>query len=257
MKRVAIAGLIIVLVLTLVWFRWSEKYTPEQISSLISIYTTRFRGADMDNIRIYTIKSILGVDIGNDPSAGLSNVNLLIDTLNLNGFTFTHFSDINELNTMFETAYTSGESGLGTRDRIVLRSFAAPALEITSGFSRVFPLNYTSDGVPDFTSTIVAESGKTTKEMLQYCFTILDKLFSSRNGQNPYTPEVIDYINSTIPSKYTQKFDRTDNMSIMNALGSSQPNEMEIWFKKALMIGPAYISWIAENKWRLDLTWSP
>lgn len=258
MKRVAIAGLVIVLVLTLVWFRWSEKYyTREQSSNLFSIYSTRYKGTDMDNIRKYTIKSILSVDIGDDPSAGVSNVNLLIDTLNSNGFTFSHFSNVNELNSMFDTAYTSGESGLGTRDRMILRSFASPGIEATSQFSGVITFNYTSDGVPDFTSTIVEESGKTTKEMLQYCFTIVDKLFSNENGQNPYTPEMIDYINSTIPSKYTQKFDRTDNMSVMNAMSAQSRNDTTIWFMKALLIGPAYLAWIAENKWRLDLTWSP
>jgi hypothetical protein len=259
MERVAITGLIIILVLTLVWFRWSEKYTEEQSDSLFSSLSGRYRGVDMDNIRKYTIKSILSVDIGDDSSAALSNVNLLVDTLNSNGFTFTHFSDMNELNTMFETAYTSGESGLATRERIILRSFASPCVNITLQFSKAAPYSYTSEGVPDFTSTIVSESGKTTKEMLQYCFTVLDKLFSAAGTtrENPYTPEMIDYINSTIPSKYTQKFDRTDNMSIPNAITSPTPNETALWFIKAILIGPAYIARTAENKWKLDLSWTP
>lgn len=255
MERVAIAGLVIVLVLTLVWFRWSENYTRDQANALDSSFRDRYTSDSGDDMRKYIIKSILSADIGDDPSAGLSNINLLVDTLNSNGFTFTHFSDMNEINTMFVTAYTSGESGLATRERMVIRSFSWTGVgimgELPSG------VNYTSGGVPDFTSTIVAESGKTTKEMLQYCFTILDKLISSGNGENPYTPELIDYINSTIPSQYTQKFDRTDNMSIQNALRSSAPNETEIWFIKALTIGPAYIAWIAENKWRIDFTWKP
>jgi hypothetical protein len=252
-RIVTVAGIVITLVLFLIWVRQRESYYSRiQFEPLYR----RYSGVNGDNLKKYTIKSILGVDIGNDPSIGLSNVNLLVDTLNSGGFTFTHFSDINELNTMFATAYTSGESGLGNRDRMILRAFAWPAVEITEGFIRVIPLNYTSDGVPDFTETIVSESGKTTKEMLQYCFMILDKMLTS-GGENPFTPEVIDYINSTIPSKYTQKFDRTDNMSVFNAVQSSQPNETETWFVKALVIGPAYIARIAENKWKLDLSWTP
>ena len=256
MERVAITGLIIILVLTLVWFRWSEKYTRDQANALDSSFRDRYKSDSRDDMRKYTIKSILSADIGDDPSAGLSNINLLVDTLNSNGFTFTHFSDMNEINTMFVTAYTSGESGLATRERMVIRSFSWAGV----GIMEKLPsgVNYTSDGVPDFTSTIVAESGKTTNEMLQYCFTILDKSFNSdRTLNNPWTPEVIDYINSTIPSQYTQKFDRTDNMSIMNAFRSSTPNDTEKWFLKALTIGPAYIAWIAENKWRIDFTWKP
>jgi len=256
MERV-LAGLIVVLVLILIWLNRRETYTDAQITSLDSFFKDRYRGVNADNLRVYTIKSILGVDIGDDPSIGLSNVNLLVDTLNSSGFTFTRFSDINELNTMFETAYNSGETGLGNRDRMILRTFAWPAVAITSELN-IIPLNYTSDGVPDFTSTIVSESGKTTKEMLQYCFVLVEKLVSGDpTTGNPWTPEVIDYINSTIPSKYTPKFDRTNNRSIEDAMRSSTPNETTIWFIKALMIGPAYLAWIAENKWKLDLNWTP
>jgi hypothetical protein len=257
MERV-LAGLIVVLVLILIWLNRRETYTDAQITSLDSFFKDRYRGVNADNLRKYIVKTILGVDISDDPSIGLSNVNLLVDTLNSSGFTFTRFSDINELNTMFETAYTSGESGLGNRDRMILRTFAWPGTEITREFSRVIPVNYTSDGVTDFTSTIVSESGKTTKEMLQYCFVLVEKLVSGDpTTGNPWTPEVIDYINSTIPSKYTPKFDRTDTNFIQNVLESPTPNETTIWFIKALMIGPAYLAWLAENKWKLDLTWSP
>jgi hypothetical protein len=256
MKRI-ITGLVVVLILVFIWLNRRETYTNDQITSLDLIFRDRYTGVNMDNLKKYIVKSIRGVDISDDSSIGLSNVNLLVDTLNSSGFTFTRFSDINELNTMFATAYNSGETGLGNRDRMILRAFAWPATDITRSISRVVPINYTSDGVPDFTSTIVSESGKTTKEMLQYCFTIIDKMMSTGEQVNPWTPEVIDYINATIPSKYTQKFDRTDNMSIENALDSPTPNEATIWFIKALMIGPAYLAWIAENKWKLDLTWSP
>jgi hypothetical protein len=164
---------------------------------------------------------------------------------------------------MFDTAYTSGESSLGNRDRLILRAFALPGVEFTRSFSMAVPVNYTADGVPDFTNTIISESGKTVKEMLQYCFTITDKLLSARHTvDNPWTPETIDYINSTIPSKYTQKFNRTGQMAELSAVfnqntDASQLNDTMIWFIKACMIGPAYLAWLAENKWKLDLTWTP
>jgi hypothetical protein len=139
---------------------------------------------------------------------------------------------------------------------MVLRAIAWPALDI----SIIHPLlsfTYTSDGVPDFTSTLVADSGKSTKDMLMYCFNVLQMLFSSQSGQNPYTPEVIDYINSTLPSRISPKFDRTDNMSILNAINTRPEtrDEKSTWFTKALTIGPAYLAWLVENKWRLNLDW--
>jgi hypothetical protein len=256
MERV-LAGLIIVLVLILIWLNRRETYTQDQRSILNSFFTSRYTGVTQDNLRKYIIKSIVGVDIVDDPSLGLSNVNLVVDTLNSGGFTFTHFSDINELNTMFETAYNSGETGLEKRDRMILRSFAWPGVDITAELITTvqITLNYTSEGVPDFTSTIVSESGKTTKEMLQYCFTLVDKLISTGGQVDPWTPEVMDYVNSTIPSKYSPKLDRTAN--IEDLISSSTPTEATLWFCKAVLIGPAYIAWLAENKWKLDLNWTP
>lgn len=231
-------------------------YTRDDSIKIQKNILSRYSGSSLDDIRLYTIRSILS-ELNENRNLELSNVNLLIDTLNSNGFTFSHYSSVSELDTMFENVYSSGESSLGTRDRILLRLFASPGIDIIVDGS--FPsFTYTSDGVPDFTSTIISDSGKSTKDMLKYCFEILNTLFSgNRAVGNPWTPEMIDYLNSMIPDKYAPKFDRTNNMSISNAIQTSTPDAKTIWLKKALLIGPAYIAWLAENKWHLDLNWTP
>jgi hypothetical protein len=234
-----------------------EEYVPADSTKIQSYFSPRYTGIKMDNLRLYTVSSILN-ELGGNRDFELSNVNLLIDTLNSNGFTFSHYLNVSELDTMFETAYNSGESGLGTRDRMILRTFAWPSIQLTASTELrrdLVSITYTNEGIPDFTSTIISDSGKTTKDVLTFCFKLMYYFQSSSGGQNPWTPDAIDYVNSVLPSRFTPKYDRTNNMSVMQALAAR--DDKTIWLLKALSIGPAYIAWIAENKWRLDLNWTP
>lgn len=262
MKRVALALVFILLVVLIWWSLRKETYTQSDAQKLDS-YFQQVRGDSRDRLMMYTMKSILNELDGNG-DLELSNVNLIVDIFNSSNVTsnaFGYFPNVAYLNERFETAYTSGESALGTRGRMVLRAFAWPGVAISNEIATsnsYTPFTYTSDGVPDYTSNVIAESGKTTKDMLKYCFVILDKLYSSITTEgNPWTPELIDYVNSTIPDKYSPKLDRTDNTSFGKAINSQTPSPLGIWLTKALTIGPAYIAWLAENKWRLDLDWKP
>lgn len=253
MKQVILAFIFILLVVLILYLR-KEKYTMSDVAKIDAYFHS-------DGIKGYIVNSCLN-EIGQTKDLELSNVNLLVDSINSsNGYTFTHYSNVSELDTMFETAYTSGESSLGSRDRMILRAFAYPGIEISTSFklsNSYTAFTYTADGVPDYTSTILSETGKTRRELLNYCFEVLSKLFSGYHGQNPWTPDVIDYVNSTIPDRYAPKFDRTNNMSVgivFEATTVSTP--AGIWLMKALSVGPAYLAWLAENKWHLDLDWHP
>lgn len=60
-----------------------------------------------------------------------------------------------------------------------------------------------------------------------------------------------------IPDKFSPKFDRTNPQAFPQALQSTTPDEKTTWVWKAVSIGPAYITWLAENKWKLDVNWNP
>ena len=238
-----------------------EFYTQRESDDLSSLFTSRYTGETANNLRKYVVKSLLA-ELAQNGDQELSNVNLLIDTLNTGRtIQFDHYSNINQLNTVFSTAYESSESSLSARDRVLLRALALPGISLTSGspdtLSRVISSNtivYTSEGVPDYTSELITQTGKTTREALTFCFTVLDFFFSAVTTS--LTPEQIDYINSFIPNQITPKFDRTTPNEFFNALAlRTTPDQKTVWVWKAILIGPAYIAWIAENKWRLDLTW--
>ena len=256
MKQV-IALAVISIICILIWFTTREKYTDTQFESLFAPFRPPYRTADSshEDLFLHYVATTVFNEINDDRVNELSNVNALIDTINTGRSTILqHYATIDELNTMYDQAYASGEYGLSTRDKMVLR-----AIILVGGVKPPFPITYTSDGVPDWTSTIVTESGKSTKEMLLYCFTILVKLhqIGMRNIEDAFSPEFYDYLNSTIPDRFSPKFDRTNPLSLTNAMQATTLDEKTIWFWKAVSIGPAYITWLAENKWGLDVNWTP
>ena len=256
MKQV-IALAVISIIFILIWFTTREKYTESQLNTLSDPFRPPYRTADSshEDLFLHYVATTVFNEINDDRVNELSNVNALIDTINTGRSSmFQHYTTVDELNSMYDAAYASGESGLLNRDKMVLRAIIRVGTIVPP-----FPVTYTSDGVPDWTSTIVTESGKSTKEMLLYCFTILVKLhqIGMRNIEDAFSPEFYDYLNSTIPDRFSPKFDRTNPMSLIDAMQATTPDEKTIWFWKAVSIGPAYISWLAENKWRLDVNWTP
>lgn len=262
MKQDIVLAFLTIILTVLILVRVREKYTTTDLDKFRNVFS-QYTGDTRDNIQKYIIKTIIS-ELDNDTPNKLSNVNLLIDSLNTGRTNpWTHYSTVNDFDMMLETAYTSGESGLTDRDRMVLRAIAWPGVDISTS-NPLAPLTYTSEGVPDFATTIINESGKTSKEMLLFCFKIVDKLMNERNPSAgtgvPWTPEIVDYINSYLPNSFTPKYDR-NNPSELNLVFQRTPLSdiptKGIWLWKAITLGPAYIANLAENKWRLDLNWTP
>ena len=258
MKQDIVLAFLTIILTVLILARVREKYTRTDLDKFYGAFpVSQYNGITRDNLRKYSIQVIIN-ELENDTTNKLSNVNLLVDTLNTGRTSqWAHYSTIDDFDTMLETAYTSGESGLTARDRMVIRAIASPGLDFTIN-SSLGTITYESEGVPDFATTIINESGKTSKEMLLFCFKTLEKIYQnvSATTVNPFIPEVIDYINSYIPDSFTPKYDRNNSAAFIASL---QPplNAKTTWLVKALTIGPAYIAGLAETKWRLDLDWRP
>lgn len=256
-QDIALSFLTIILTI-IILARVREKYTPTDLDKFYGAFpVSQYNGITRDNLRKYSIQVIIN-ELENDTINKLSNVNLLVDTLNTGRTSqWAHYSTIDDFDTMLETAYTSGESGLTARDRLVIRAIASPGLDFTVN-SSLGTITYESEGVPDFATTIINESGKTSKEMLLFCFKTLEKIFQNIDATtvNPFIPEVIDYVNSYIPDSFTPKYDRNNSAAFIASL---QPplDAKATWLVKSLTLGPAYIAGMAETKWRLDLDWTP
>jgi len=256
MKQDIVLTFLGIILTVLILARVREKYTTAdrlKVSNLFDSYT----GTTRDSLKAYIVLVIMN-EITEDPVSKLSNVNLLVDTLNTGRTNqWTHYSTVNDIDTMLETAYTSGESGLTARDRVILRAMAWPAIDISTS-NPFAPLTYTSgENVPDFAATIITESGNSSREMLLFCYVCISLM--QAGGTGVMTPEIIDYINSYLPDKFAPKYDTTYNGTLGTLLDQpfASMDDKTKWLWKALLLGPAYIANLAENKWRLDLDWTP
>jgi hypothetical protein len=201
---------------------------------------------DRNDIQKYLIKVIRNQLENTDP---LANVNALVNTFNqaiddpLKKL--TPYTKITEFDNLISNAYTSGDTSMTDRDRLVLRAIAWPNMTFFELESLLG--TYTApDGKADFTDTILSETGKPIGELFKFTYVLLDIGFS---------PESIDYINSYIPSKYDPPFLRTNSDAVMTAMMNK--TDRGKFLTKLLTIPCIYIRWLVENKWKLDLTWRP
>lgn len=137
-----------------------------------------------------------------------------------------------QLEQMFETAYTQGESSLLERDRVLLRELAFYSSWSLSAFTSRGDIPYTPDGVPTFASQVINDSGKPVKEFL------FNAILSTA-----------DSINNILPTRFP-KYNSGDNV-----LENGADQERAMWVAQAVVIPHAWIAWLAKNKWNLDMTW--
>jgi hypothetical protein len=103
------------------------------------------------------------------------------------------------------------------------------------------PVTYNSDGTVTWASSMM-KPGMTVRENLKQTVQIV----ASRNKDS-----FIQYINSVIPSDMTQFKDLKDWQTRL-----TNKDPAAIWVMKYMGIGLLYIAWVAENKWKLDPSWT-
>jgi len=232
--------------------RYREKYTSTDRDKIHQVLS----GYDRINLIKYMNNTIIN-ELENNTTGKLSNVNLLVDTLSTGRSTpWAHYTTVEEFDTMLATAWKpAGESALSSRDRMVLRAIAMPGIDFTVD-TPLNPITYTNEYVPDFSADIIRESGRSARDMLLFCFKAIEKIYN--NQTSGMTPEVVDFLNSYLPDTFSPKFDRNNIASVNDAFeGRTGLDAKTIWIFKAMVLGPCYIAQLAENKWRLDLTWRP
>lgn len=173
--------------------------------------------------------------------ASITNLSFLLNELSKNSTyssanellsvmdpTMSYTSDT-QIEELFRKAYTDGEAGLPEKDRLFLREIAYYSIQYVENLGSGVTITYTSDGVPDFTDATITESTKSAREFL---FSVLKS----------------DY-NNILPSRFARV--PTENYDI----NTDTDQQRALWIIRATTIPHAYIKWLAENKWKLDMTW--
>lgn len=220
---------VLILVSTVLFIRKSEHLTNNILPFDALSNVTPFSSTSSAGIGTLYYIGILLNELSKNPIYYDANAFMLITGPSGSGY--SPYSSDAQLEQMFETAYTQGESGLPEKDRVLLRQLAFYSSLSLIPFGDI---TYTDDGIPTYTSQIINDSGKPVKEFL----------FNAIIGNS-------DSINKILPTRFS-RYAQDDDL----VTNETDP-ERTRWVKQALSIPHAWIAWLAKNKWNLDMTWKP
>jgi hypothetical protein len=180
----------------------------------------------------------------------LSSVNSLISKVNTArpSAQLVQYTSETQISDMFQTAYVSGESSLTKTDKAILRFMILNIIEVTNlpwGSGGLPTLSYTNDGKPLWADEVLGQTGLTIHEGIIKVMELF-KEFTA------LTEDAVTKVNSILPSNLTP-FENMDDYIIRVSATNKDPSM--VWFMKFASIGPLYLLWVAENKWRIDILW--
>jgi hypothetical protein len=245
MQDLTIIVLLITVVLLII-YRTRSLYTSDQLSSLMQFSNPYFSPTTLNDLCDMIINQIKGLPV-------LTSVNNLISTVNANGVTppLVPYTSESQIKTMFESAYANGEASLTRTDRTILRIFSVVGIEFARaawGTASLPTLTYMSDGRPSWADEITRSSGLTVDQTIIKVFELV-KNYSPTPGEQGGPPGFFTAVNELLPAGVTPF---ASNEDMKNRMSSDRSDPAVTYYIKYVTLGPLYIAWVAENKWRLD-----
>jgi len=166
------------------------------------------------------------------------------------------YTSESQLATMFDTASKNGESGLTFTDRYVLRYVTLVFILLFNNSQRVLgQVTWDAQGKPSFADDVLSKN-QTVQDNMKFVFELIQSLFAG-SGESSLgggmTQGAVDKINSILPAnltKFASVQDYNTRGSAAKDVGSTDP--AVLFVAKYIMVGPAYLVWVAENKYKLD-----
>lgn len=248
-QDIALVGLVVLVLLLVLWNFRSSGYTSVQVITMInSAVPPSVLGAPTFMTNVISI-----VLNGAKNQSFLTQANALIASINATNYFSTQlvpYTSDAQFETLFGTAYTSGESSLSATDRVLLRAIYAIGAGVSTilGTRGLPDLTYTIDGQPSWAPAILAQTGLTLEQNLIKTL----EIFENNSGQTDQV--MVNQVNALLPSGLTPFASVSDLDNKMRSSTTLDPSA--VWLYKFILIGPLYIVWVAENKWKLDPTWS-
>jgi hypothetical protein len=241
MKDYMIIGLLIVILMILLSRRHSS-YTTAQLSMLTPAIPQSAAQLGKDDIIDIIINQTKGLPV-------LASVNSLISKVNTAepSARLVPYTSEAQLSNMFRTAYANSEASLTKTDKAILRFDILFGIEVANlpwGSGGLPTISYTSDGKPVWADEVLGQTGLTIHQGI---VKTLEMVKNSPMMDN----NLISEINSILPSNLTPFANPADYQTKV----ASFTDPSIVWFVKFFSIGPLYLLWVAENKWRIDLSW--
>jgi hypothetical protein len=110
------------------------------------------------------------------------------------------------------------------------------------------PVTWDANGIPNFASQVLSSS-MSVPDNMKFIF----QLVQNTNGYG-ITQDVITKINSVLPSSVSPFASTQDYQTRIETAPSpgASPDPTVVFAWKYIMVGPAYLSWVAQNKYKLD-----
>jgi len=149
-----------------------------------------------------------------------------------------------QLITMFGDASKNGESGLTFTDRYLLRYLTVLfIILLNSAQSKIGQVTWDAQGKPNFADEVLSKS-QTVQENMKFIFELVKS-----SGGGDISQDVVTKINSILPSNVTP-FASVEDYKTRQM--SSTPDPSIIFITKYIMVGPAFLVWVAQNLYKLD-----
>jgi len=226
------------------------------VRKVVSTYTTADAQAFMANFARYT---------GGSPSDIQNVVNFYLATLNeqpimpiVNGILSSAPSNVaqplvpytseSQLQTMFGNASKNGESGLAFTDRYLLRFLTVMFIAMVPSVQSIIgTITWDAQGKPNIANDVL-QNNQSIQDNMKVIFQLVQ---SEQGGQ--MTQDVITKYNAILPSNLTPFASVQDFQTRGGSLhNGGTPDPSMVFIYKYIMVGPAYLAWVAENKYKLD-----
>jgi hypothetical protein len=251
MKDYVIIGLLIVILMILLSRRRSS-YTQAQLSMLTPAIPQAVARLVVNDILDISINQTKGTPV-------LASVNSLIAKVNTaeSSAQLVPYTSETQISTMFQAAYDNSEASLTRTDKAILRFMTLLGIEsqqhIPWGSGGLPAISFTNQGKTVWADEIMGQTGLTIQEGIV-------KILEMVKNTAMMNDSIIAEINSILPSNLTPFASADDYKNRINPDNSTNRNisitdPSVIWFIKFYTIGPLYMVWLAENKWRIDLSW--
>jgi len=161
------------------------------------------------------------------------------------------YTSESQLATMFDTASKNGESGLTFTDRYLLRYVTLVFILLFNNAQNTLgQVTWDAQGKPSFADDVLSKN-QTVQDNMKIVFELIQSLFAG-GGQGGMTQGAIDKINSILPANLTKFASVQDYQTRGSAKTVADTDPAVFFITKYIMVGPAYLTWVAENKYKLD-----
>ena len=166
------------------------------------------------------------------------------------------YTSESQITTMFDNASKNGESDLTFTDRFLLRYVTLLFIQLFNNSRNTLgQVSFDSQGKPSFADDVLSKN-ETVQGNMKFVFELIKSLFG-QSGEGVkaggVTQGAIDKMNSILPAnltKFASVQDFNTKQSSAKDVGSTDP--AVLFVVKYIMVGPAYLSWVAENKYKLN-----